>query len=167
MFESHADDQTIFEGMMRTCPDIALHSVDEYIATILQWLSDEPDALQRRELADLNTVFVICGYGQSRSIPYYIYLSPKANEKQVSHVTNYLPIYETIMSKDTTEMQVEKLVLTDLLHSNQLNDSNSQAVLHPWTLDLIREKMAPENILKSILNSKLSQKSRYEAVMDE
>lgn len=47
------------------------------MATLLQQISDEPDALKRPELADLETIFVVCGYGQSRSIPYYIYLSPK------------------------------------------------------------------------------------------
>ena len=81
LLESHVENDSTFAGMLRSCPDFALHNVDEYMATLLQYISDEPDSLARPELADIETIFVLCGYGQSRSIPYYIYMSPKADEK--------------------------------------------------------------------------------------
>ena len=83
----------------------------------------------------------MCGYGQSRSIPYYITFSPKVKDQKggVSKVCNYLPRYETLMSRDSTEMQVEKLVLADLLHGHQLTaNSNHLSGIHPWSLDLIK-----------------------------
>ena len=101
-------------------------------------MADEPDTLRHETLSDLYTIFVVCGYGQSRSIPYYIYLSPKVKENKIEDVTNYLPTYETIMSKDSPEMQIEKLVLTDLIHGNQLTEtSNHFNGVHPWSKDLI------------------------------
>ena len=111
MLKSHQDNVSMHEAALRTYPDFLLHNTDEYMATLLQQLSDEPTD-------DLQTIFVVCGYGQSRSIPYYIYMSPKVMENRIDHVCDYLPRYQTIMSKDTTEMQVEKLVLTDLIHGN-------------------------------------------------
>ena len=52
---------------------------------------------------DNETIFVVCGYGQSRSIPYYIYLSPKVKEGRIEEVCRYRERYETILSKDTAE----------------------------------------------------------------
>lgn len=118
VYESHAEDDSVYAGMLRSCPELALHSGDEYMATLLQYISDEPDSLARPELADVETIFVLCGYGQSRSIPYYIYMSPKADEKQIDQLCTYKPRYETLMSRDSSEMQVEKLVLTDMLHGS-------------------------------------------------
>lgn len=71
---------------------------------MLQQLSDQPDSFKNKGIDDLQTIFVVCGFAQSRSIPYYIYLSPKVKENRLDKVASYLPTYETIMSKDSPEM---------------------------------------------------------------
>ena len=101
---AHAENESVHEGTLRTNPHFLLHSHDQYMAAILQSLSDEPDAFDRPELADMETVFVVCGYGQSRSIPHYIYQSPKVKENKLSEVCDFLPRYQTLMSRDTAEM---------------------------------------------------------------
>ena len=117
-YEAHDSNVTVHEGALRSQPEFLLHSVDEYMATLIQQISDEPTVFERDSLSDLQTIFVVCGYGQSRSIPYYIYLSPKVKENKIDKVCDYLPRYETLMSKDSAEMQTEKLVMTDLIHGN-------------------------------------------------
>ena len=53
MYVSHANNVSIHEGTLKTNPDFILHNIDEYMATLLQHVCDEPDSFQRVELADL------------------------------------------------------------------------------------------------------------------
>ena len=63
MLHSHSEDSSLYEGTLWTNPDTLLHSTDEYMASLIQQVSDEPDSLCREDLADLQTIFVVCGYG--------------------------------------------------------------------------------------------------------
>ena len=44
MFVSHENNVSVHEGTLKTNPDFVLHNTDEYMATLLQHLSDEPDS---------------------------------------------------------------------------------------------------------------------------
>lgn len=75
----------------------------------------------------------------------------------------YAPRYETLMSRDTPEMQVEKLVMADLLHSNQLTETSSHHVgPHPWSLDLVRQQIAAKNLPDKVLRQKFDKPAIYE-----
>ena len=121
-----------------------------------------------QSLQDLNTVFVVCGYGQSRSIPYYIYLSPKVKANRLDTVADYLPTYETLMSKDTPEQQVEKLVLADLIHGNQLNEGSQHFNgVHPWSLSLIRDRLAGLKVPPETRNMRLYKPELYQKSLQQ
>ena len=64
------------------------------------------------------------------------------------------------MSKDTPEIQIEKLVLTDLLHGSQLGEASS-SLIHPWSLDLIRNRLATLKMPNKLSQSRLSHPERY------
>ena len=49
-------------------PDVCLHLKDEYTAAIIKSLCDREE---------VQTLFVVCGLGQSRSVPHYMSESPK------------------------------------------------------------------------------------------
>lgn len=53
---------------------------------------------------DAQTIFIVCGYGQSRTIPHYLYMSELAKREQMSSVTAYPQVYSSLMSKDTPEL---------------------------------------------------------------
>ena len=132
------------------------------MASLLQLVADFPERLKPKGVDNLQTVFVVCGYGQSRSIPHYIYLSPKVQEHRLDKVAEYLPTYETILSKDSPEMQVEKLLLTDLIHGNQLSETSSHFNgMHPWSEALIRGQIAPGNLHEKHKSLRLTDQSRY------
>ena len=44
MYVSHANNVSIHEGTLKTNPDFVLHNIDEYMATLLQHVCDEPDS---------------------------------------------------------------------------------------------------------------------------
>ena len=66
------------------------------MATLIQEIAEQRP--------DMKTIFVVCGYGQSRSIPHYIYFSPKVKDGQIDKVANYKPIYSSIVSTDTPQL---------------------------------------------------------------
>jgi len=68
---AHAEGTTNFDAALKLYPDLLLHYSDEYMATVIQELQ-----LQRPELEN---IFVVCGYGQSRTVPHYLFMSPKLN----------------------------------------------------------------------------------------
>ena len=61
-------------------------------------------------------IFVICGYGQTRSIPHYMYFGGEENQL-VRDVARRKAVYENLVRKDTPEMQTDKLVLVDSILS--------------------------------------------------
>ena len=49
-----------------------------------------------------SNIMVVCGYAQTRTIPYYMYYSPKANAvKNLDKVMRYKKVYENIVRRDT------------------------------------------------------------------
>ena len=63
---------------------------------------------------------------------------------------------------------MDKLVLTDMLLGNQLNESHSSlGLVHPWSLDLIKTQLAAPNLSRNIVNKKLSKPVEYEASLDQ
>ena len=94
-------------------------------------------------------------------------MSPKVKENKIDQVCDFLPKYESLISKDTAEMQVEKLVLTDLMHSNQLTEtSNHFNGIHPWSASLLRNRIAAPNLPPQI-NAEQRFSELYQSKLDE
>ena len=49
------------------------------------------------ESSSAETVIVLCGLGQSKSVPHYLHESPRSLEQ----ATQPLPVYESLIQKDT------------------------------------------------------------------
>ena len=63
----------------------------------------------------------MCGYGQSRTIPYHLYYNPRVfRDDCVSSVLKFDPIFKTLIREDTPEVMVDKLALLDFLHSHHV-----------------------------------------------
>lgn len=62
-YTSFQDESTAFEACLKQFPDVALHFNDEYMAALINSVLDN---------SDVETLFVVCGVGQSRSIPHYL-----------------------------------------------------------------------------------------------
>ena len=103
---AHYEDLTCYEATLRLYPDFLLHHSDEYMASLIQEIQ-----LQRPEIQN---IFVVCGHAQSRSIPYYLFMSPKLNGEfhpdsednfvkysGLEKVTRHLPRYESKISRDS------------------------------------------------------------------
>jgi hypothetical protein len=91
------------------CPDIVLHHSDEYIAGLINKLSFEHQ-----------NIFVVCGYGQSRTIPYHLYYNPRVFlHDGLKRIVSQLPTYETLLRKDTPEISVDKMALIDLIFNDK------------------------------------------------
>jgi hypothetical protein len=65
--------ESLFDSALEVCPDLVLHHSDEYMATLINNLSIEQGH---------RNIFVICGYGQSKSIPFHLYHNPRAFQIQ-------------------------------------------------------------------------------------
>ena len=159
---SHTKDITAYDSALNyICPDLLLHHNDEYMASLIHYLANRQDEL--RSDISVQTLFVVCGYGQSRSIPHYLSMSPRVKEGGPAQVTEYAPVYETIMSKDSPEIQVEKLVLADLLHGSQLQEGSKamKQGVHPWTAKLIRQKIVPQALSEKVKSLSLSKPELY------
>lgn len=65
---SQSNFETMYEAGLRVCPDVLLHHSDEYMASIINKLNQTGKA---------QNIFVICGYGQSLSIPYHLFYNPR------------------------------------------------------------------------------------------
>jgi len=64
-----AEHENLYEGALSACPDMMLHHSDEYMAALINQLSLR---------AEYRNIFVMCGYGQSRTIPYHLFHNPRA-----------------------------------------------------------------------------------------
>ena len=88
---------------MIECPDLIIGLSDEYMAGVVKRLSES-----------YRNIMIICGYGQTRSIPHYLYFNQQANSaNNVADVARHKEVYENIVRKDNPEMQVDKLVIID------------------------------------------------------
>ena len=87
---AHREGQSCFEACLSEFPDFALHLTDEYMATLIESVCHNDN---------LQTLFVVCGSGQSQTIPHYMAHTPKI----LSQTANYAPIYQSLLSKDTPE----------------------------------------------------------------
>lgn len=68
VYRSYSEDMNLNEAALLECPEIVLGLSDEYMAGMINTLSEKN-----------RNIMVICGYGQTRSIPYYLYFSKQAN----------------------------------------------------------------------------------------
>ena len=93
LFIAHRKEISAFDAALEHIPDYLLYKSDEYMASLIEKVTDEDPALQ--------TIFVVCGYGQSRTIPYYLYYSPKVIDGKIGQVVDYKKVYSTLMSTDT------------------------------------------------------------------
>lgn len=75
--------------------------------------------------SDAQTLFVLCGTGQSKSIPHYLYESPK----NLHSVTQDLPVYESILRKDMPEQQVDKLCIAEIMFGAEYKEPSAEWVL--------------------------------------
>ncbi len=88
---------------MIECPELMIGLSDEYMAGLINKASEK-----------YRNIMVICGYGQTRSIPHYLYFSQEANaENSVTEVGNSRPVYESLIRKDNPETLVDKLLILD------------------------------------------------------
>jgi hypothetical protein len=95
------------EAALEVCPDLVLHHSDEYLACMINHLSQSH-----------RNIFVVCGRGQSKSIPYHLYYNPRAFQSidQIApEVTNYSEAFGTILRKDTPEIMIDKLSMVNLI----------------------------------------------------
>ena len=72
-------------------------------------------------------IMVICGYGQSRSIPYYLYYSKHVNHtgNNLNQVIKYKKVYENLVRRDNEEMLIDKLMIFDSFLNNNENELDS------------------------------------------
>ena len=108
---------------------------------------------------------MVCGYGQSRSIPHYLYFSPKVKEGMLGSVADYKPVYRSLVSTDSPQIQTDKLVLTDILHGKQLTE-NAQSKVHPFTSRLIKDHMAKVSLPKDVQARKFEQSDAYARIIE-
>jgi len=100
---------------------------DEYLASLVNKASEK-----------YRNIMVICGYGQTRSIPHYLYFNQQANlDNNLKEVASFKPPYESMIRKDNPETQIDKLVIVD-----QILGLNSPNKIDPVTLELINAKIA-------------------------
>lgn len=93
-YTTYYDNVTMYDACMQVAPDILLHHTDEYMAAMISKMSESYD-----------NIFVLCGIGQTRSIPHYLYFSQKSfGLNNVEEVTKYAPTYESIVRKDNSEI---------------------------------------------------------------
>ena len=156
---AHTDGTSCYEASLKLFPDLVLHHTDEYMATLIQELQ-----LQQPEL---NTIFVVCGYGQSRSIPHYLFMSPKLTGEMHSsvdvitkysalkQVTSHAPIYKSLLSQDTIQMQIDKLAILDILfgplkdtRQEEVENKDQEQKLPAVSSLLIKSKLAQQSLLQ-------------------
>ena len=73
-FNSADYDDSFFQSALHTVPDLILHHSDEFLAGLINLLSESK-----------RNIFVICGLGQSKSIPYHLYFNPRAFDRANFH----------------------------------------------------------------------------------
>lgn len=103
---SHKHD-SMTEAALEVCPDFILHHSDEYLACLINHLSQSHQ-----------NIFVVCGRGQSKSIPYHLYYNPRAFQsiEQIEpEVTDFSDVFGTILRKDTPEIMMDKLSMVNLI----------------------------------------------------
>lgn len=92
-YSAHRDACSLYEASLVECPDIVLHHSDEYMAGVINRVSQN---------ASSENIFVLCGYGQSRSIAYHLFYNPRVfAEDSVSQVTKFNPVFKTLIREDT------------------------------------------------------------------
>ncbi len=69
------------------------------------------------------------------------------------------------MSRDTAEMQIEKLVLTDQLHLREPTAANIGR-LHPWSQQIINKRVAPSNLPDSVRKLRNSKPEKYKNMLE-
>ena len=69
---SYGEESSCFKACLELFPDVCLHLRDEYTAALIKSLCDREE---------IQTLFVVCGLGQSRSVPHYMSNSPKTMQQ--------------------------------------------------------------------------------------
>lgn len=95
---SHTDGTSCYDAVLKLFPDLVLHFTDEYLAAIVQEV--------QMQIPEVQTIFVVCGHGQSRTIPHYLFMSPKFNGEieattALESITALKPVYSSVMATDT------------------------------------------------------------------
>ena len=104
VYDSSSNFTDYFEAALRVCPDVLLHHSDEYLAALVNTLS------QRGK----KYIFVVCGYGQSRTVPYHLYYNPRVfQDGSIDIVTRYNRPFGTLIRSDTPQVMVDKLAIID------------------------------------------------------
>jgi len=66
---------------------------DEYLAAMINKASEK-----------YKNIMVICGYGQTRSVPHYLYYNQQASqEDNLKEVASHKPVYESLIRRDNPE----------------------------------------------------------------
>jgi len=67
-YYNHVDtNDCLYETALNRFPDLVLHHSDEYMAALINRIS----------LQGKKNIFVLCGYGQTSTIPYHLYHNPR------------------------------------------------------------------------------------------
>lgn len=81
---------------------------------------------------DVQTLFVVCGLGQSRSVPHYMSNSPMS----LQQVTQSSSLFGSLLRQDTVEIQADKLCAANLMLGSEFK---AVSEISTTTLDVIRE----------------------------
>ena len=93
-----------YEAALETHPDLVLQHSDLYMSSLINTLS----------LQGKKNIFVLCGYGQSRTIPYHLYYNPLMfQNNSFNEVTKYNKPFKTLIREDTPEIMIDKLCIVD------------------------------------------------------
>jgi hypothetical protein len=100
----------MYEAALGVCPDILLHHSDEYLAALINKLS---------ESGKHKDIFVVCGYGQSRTIPFHLYHNPRVfQDDALSLVSKFNDPFETLVRRDSPEIIADKLAIVDQMFND-------------------------------------------------
>lgn len=128
--KAHYDSISLFDSALQVCPDVLLHDSDEYTASLINHLSQ----------TGKTNIFVVCGYGQSRTIPYHLYHNPRAfQDNGLNTTTRFNMPFSTLLRADTPEIMTDKLAIIDQIFNSESLQPNTSS------LTIINSKIRPND----------------------
>ena len=132
-YRAYLEDVTMAEGALIEAPDLLLAESDQYMASVIGRVAENH-----------RNIMVLCGYGQTRTLPYYLYYSQKVNSSNcLEQVTKYSPVYSNIVRQDNQELTVDKLVILDSIYNN------NKPEIDKVSMNLIRGQIARQGLGRS------------------
>lgn len=152
--------RTVLGTAMNIYPDIFLNLSDIFISNCINKISDMPKEIKPKKLV------CFLGYGQSKSIPYYLRYNVDRND-----LVKYFDVnkrYESILyGEDNLEILVEKWVLLFMILNNAGLKSNLKINSEEPQVDKLIKKYAREEFINTGFNSENFLISRMKHLFDE